>query len=66
MARKHKRNNKLTGTQQDAIAAQRRIDREEYFAQPGATPTGWMGGPHTVTRNRAKYQRRPKHRSRDW
>jgi hypothetical protein len=48
--------------QKDASKAQGRIDREEYFASPGATVAGWMGGPHTVQRNKTKYRRKTKHR----
>lgn len=29
-------------------------DRKRFFEQPGATPTGWMGGPRTVTIDKKK------------
>jgi hypothetical protein len=48
--------------QKDSSKAQARIEREEYFATEGATVTGWMGGPHTVHRDRTKYRRKAKHR----
>jgi|APSaa5957512576_1039674.scaffolds.fasta_scaffold19189_5 hypothetical protein len=50
--------------QKDSSKAQARIDREEYFDSPGATVSGWMGGPHTVTRNKTRYRRKEKHRVR--
>lgn len=29
-------------------------EREVYFSQPGATPEGWLGGPHQVQRDRKR------------
>lgn len=29
-------------------------EREDYFNQPGATPEGWLGGPHQVQEDRRK------------
>ena len=34
-----------------AIAA---LDRAAYFAQPGATPAGWRGGPRLVQKDRKR------------
>lgn len=51
-----------TQAQKDSSKAQARIDREDYFAQQGATLTGWMGGPRTVSRDKTKYRRKAKYR----
>lgn len=55
-----------THAQRKASKAQARIDREEYFATPGATLVGWFGGPHMIARDKTKYQRRDKHPSKEW
>ena len=46
----------------DALSRIRGVERREFF-QNGGTPTGWMGGPASVEKNKSKYERREKHRS---
>jgi hypothetical protein len=50
----------------DDVAAQSAIDREEYFSKPGATPSGWRGGPHIVYTDKKKRASKEACRSKSW
>ena len=43
------------------LTAIRGVYRKQHFANGGSL-VDWMGGPHTVRRNRKKYTRKTKHR----
>ena len=58
MARKKRAQNKMSKEQIKHLKAIRGLDRARHFAE-GGTLVQWMGGPHTVTKNKKKY-RRPK------
>ena len=58
MARKRKIQNQMSKKQRKHLEAIRGLDRTRHFAE-GGTLIQWMGGPHTVTKNKKRY-RRPK------
>ena len=56
MARKKKVQHKMSKKQRKYLKAIRGLDRTRHFSE-GGTLVEWMGGPHTVTKNKKKYRR---------